>query len=142
MSIRWIAVFALALMCLPGCSRTPDEQKVRNAVKAAADAAGSTDAGAFADYLDKDFVGNDGDLDRRRLVGLLRVQRLRGQHVSVLLGPITIEHRGKRMLADFTVTLGNGGVLPDRLGVYHVRSAWRDDSGAWRCYSATWRQAL
>lgn len=142
MNIRWIILVVIALASLSGCSHTPDEQQVRGAIKAAAGAVESTDAGAFGDYLEKDFVGNDGDLDRRRLIGLLRLQHLRGEHVTVLLGPVSIERRGERLLANFTVTLGGGGLLPDRLGVYRVKSAWRQDSGDWLCYSASWKRVL
>lgn len=130
MKLAWIAPLLLGLLILSACSHPADEEQVRTAVKSAASAAEATDAGSFGDYLDKDFVGNDGDVEKRQLTGLLRLQRLRGERVSVLLGPIDVERRGQRLVATFTVTLGGGGkLLPKRLGVYHVESAWRHDSG-------------
>jgi hypothetical protein len=133
----------LGLLPLAGCRHTPDEEQVRAAITAAASAAGEADAGGLGDVLTDDFDGNEGRLDKRQLTGLLRLQRLRGERVSVLLGPVDIERRGERIVATFTVTLGGGGrLLPDRLGVYRVESGWRDDDGTWRCYTATWKRAL
>jgi hypothetical protein len=133
---------ALLLLCA-GCAHPPDEAQVRAAISAAADAARNADAGAFDDVLSPEFDGNEGRLDARTLTGLLRLQRLRGQHVSVLMGPVAIEPRGDRLLATFTVTLGGGGrLLPDHLGVYRVQSAWRKEDGDWRCYNATWTRTL
>lgn len=133
----------LGVLPLAACRHTPDEAQVRAAIAQAATAAEAADAGEFGDYLTADFDGNEGRLDKRQLTGLLRLQRLRGERVSVLLGPVDIERRGERIVATFTVTLGGGGrLLPDRLGVYRVESAWRQDDGEWRCYHATWERAL
>ena len=52
----------------------------------------------------------------------------------MVLGPIDVQARGERMLADFTVTLSGGGRsrwLPQHLGVYQVHSAWKREHG--RC---------
>jgi hypothetical protein len=139
---RFLAMAGVLLACA-ACTHPPDEAQVRAAIAAAADAARDADAGAFGDILSRDFDGNDGRLDARKLTGLLRLQRLRGEHVSVLMGPVAIERRGDRLLATFTVTLGGGGrLLPDRLGVYRVQSAWRREGGDWRCYNATWTRQL
>lgn len=134
----WVVSMALAWMT--GCSRTPDEQRVREAVDAAVAAAEDVDAGAFGKWLTDDFDGNRGTLDRRGLVGMLRLMRLRGEHLNVLTGPVSVQARGERYVATFTVTLGAGNSrwLPDRLGVYHVTTAWRRDGRRWRCYRATW----
>lgn len=145
---RWrVASFAIGLgllMLLAGCSpHTSAEAQVKAAVKAAAAAAADTDAGTLGDYLDPDFDGNGGDLDAHRLTGMLRLAHFRGERVRVLLGPISVERRGQRMVATFTVTLGGGGRLfPDRLGVYKVESAWRLEGDDWKCYQATWKESL
>lgn len=83
------------------------------------------------------------DMDKSRLLGLLRLARLRNEPVKVLMGPVDVEPRGTRMIANFTVTLGGGGgLIPRRLGVYRVESAWRREDGDWRCYSARWERKL
>lgn len=138
-------ILASLMICVlaTACSRTPDEQQVREAVKAAAEAAELLDAGSMQSLLSPAFDGNDGALDAGRLVGLLRVYRVRGEEIGVLLGPVETERRGDRILARFTATLRSGGkLLPQELGVWKVETAWREENGEWRCYRAQWKRAL
>lgn len=138
-----LASLLLPCLLLAGCSSTPAEQQVREAIAAAAAATEQGDAGALSDILSENFDGNDGLLDRRRLLGMLRVRRLRDARTTVVVGPIDIEARGERLLAMFTVTLGGGrGLLPDQVGVYKVRTAWRNQDGDWRCYNARWERKM
>ena len=129
---------------LPACRRTPDEVRIREAIAAIAQAAESGAASDVGKPLSDDFDGNAGELDRRRLTGMVRLLALRGEHIGVTMGPISIEHRGARMLATFTVTLTSSGgrLLPDQLGVYRVESAWRDEDSTWRCYTAKWTREM
>lgn len=128
---------------LTACHRTPDEVQVRHSIEAMAGAAKAASAADLVASLSADFDGNGGELDSRSLGNLMRVLSLRGEHVGVIIGPITIEPRGERMLARFTVTLSSGGnLLPDQLGMYAVESAWRVEDGHWRCYSASWKRAM
>ncbi|MDE1965067.1 MAG: hypothetical protein KGI42_14305 [Xanthomonadaceae bacterium] len=137
--ILLVSVFVL----LGGCHRVPAEDAVRQSVAAAERAAEAVDAGAFRDRLSEDFTGNRGELDRRQLVDLLRMARLRGETIRVLMGPVTVEPRGGRYVATFTVTLASGGhLLPADMGVYRVESAWRNEGGQWVCYSASWSRPL
>jgi len=116
---------------------------VRQAIESTAQAAGKGSATGVALAFTEDFDGNAGALDRRALSGMVGVLALRGEQVKVNLGPVTVERRGERLVATFTVALRAGGrLLPDNLGVYQVESAWRQDGGEWRCYSATWTKAL
>src|SRR5690348_7143612 len=133
----------LCAMALPGCRRALDEQQVRKAIAAVAQAAEAGSAGDMDSSLSEDFDGNAGELDRRQLTGMVRLLALRGEHVGVTMGPVSIERRGERIVASFTATLTSGGrLLPDQLGVYQVESAWRNEDGAWRCYTATWKHTM
>ncbi len=147
--IRWkkqiFLVAALALSTLPfsGCRNTPGETRVREAIASVAHAAEAGSAGDVVAPLVGDFDGNSGELDRGKLRNMVRLLALRGEHIGVIVGPISIEHRGERMLARFAVTLSSGGkLLPDQLGVYTVESAWRKEGGDWRCYTASWTQSI
>lgn len=141
-SNRW-AVLWCVVSLLAACHRAPDETRVREAIVAAQQAAEAADAGGVVDALSADFDGNDGSLGRKDLANLMYLARLRGEHVGVTLGPITVERRGERLVADFTVTLTQGSqLLPDSAGVYQVETAWRKEGHEWRCYSATWKQDL
>jgi len=128
---------------LAGCHRAPDEQRVRDAISATAEAAEAAKASDTVDALTEDFDGNGGQLDRRALANLIRVYAVRGQKVHVLMGPVDVERRGERMIATFTVTLTAGtGVLPENAGAYSVETGWRKDGGEWRCFTASWKRAL
>lgn len=138
-----LAALALLVLALPACRRTPDEAQVREAIAAVVQAAEAGSASGVGKPLSEDFDGNAGTLDRRQLVDMVRLLALRGERIGVTMGPVSIERRGERMVASFTVTLSSGGkLLPDQLGLYQVESAWREEHGAWRCYSATWKHAL
>lgn len=131
--------FALALTTFAGCRHTPDETRVREAIGSAERAAELADASGVVEALSEDFDGNDGQLGRKDIANLIRLARLRGEHVGVTLGPISVERRGERLVADFTVSLTQGSsLLPDAAGVYQVETAWRSEGDEWRCYSATW----
>jgi hypothetical protein len=137
------AVLLACVVLLAGCHRTPDEERIRAAITATAQAAEAGSASGVGDSLSEDFDGNTGELDRRRLMAMVGLLKLRGEHVGVVLGPVSVEPRGERMVASFTVTLGSGGrLLPDRLGVYRVTSGWRREGGDWRCYTANWKRSI
>jgi hypothetical protein len=140
---RLLTAFALLALVLSGCRHTPDEQQIRDAIAAVAQAAETGAAGDVSAPLSDDFDGNAGELDRRGLTNMVRLLALRGEHIGVTMGPVSIEHRGERMVATFTVTLTSGGkLLPDQLGLYEVESAWRKDDGKWRCYTASWKHTM
>ena len=147
--IRWLRIggfilcAVLSMASLSGCRHKPDEEQVRQAIASLAHAAETDDTGGVIKPLSDDFDGNAGDLDKRALANMMRLIALRGDHVGVTTGPVTIEHRGDRIVATLTVTLTSGGhVLPDQLGVYQIESAWRRDDGQWRCYSAKWKPPM
>jgi hypothetical protein len=134
---------ALAFVAFAGCRHTPDETRVREAIASTEQAAEQADAGGAVEALSDDFDGNGGQLARNDIANLIRLARLRGEHVGVTLGPISVERRGERLVADFTVTLTQGArLLPNAAGVYQVETAWRRDGNDWRCYSATWKRQL
>ncbi|MGH8212145.1 MAG: hypothetical protein ACREPP_02800 [Rhodanobacteraceae bacterium] len=140
-----MALAMLACIALGACHRTPDEQQVRQAIAAAATAARGNDADGVLDAVSEDFVGNDGDLDRRGLKQMLAVRAFRHDSTGVLIGPISVERRGDRLIATFTLTLTGGrpdSLLPDHADVHEMTTAWRREGRYWRCYSAHWRQPL
>jgi hypothetical protein len=143
MSKPWIALAFLLLAALAGCRHTPDEEQVRKAVAATVAGAEAGKASDTTEVLTDDFDGNTGQLDKRSLANLVRVYALRGQSIHVLMGPMTVEPRGERIVATFTVTLTAGaGVLPDNAGAYQVETGWRKEGSEWRCFTASWKNAL
>lgn len=147
--LRWQRALALLLLivlaglALTACRHTPDEEQVRAAIAELAHAAEAAAASDVMAPLSDDFDGNAGTLDRRGLGNMIRLIALRGDHVGTTLGPVTVERRDARIVASFVVTLTSGGrLLPAQIGVYQVESAWRNEDGRWRCYSASWKRKL
>jgi hypothetical protein len=133
----------MSLAVLAACHRTPDDEQIRKAIAAAAASAEKGSSTATVADLSDDFDGNAGQIGKRDLANLVRVFALRGEKVHALLGPVSVEARGERMVATFTVTLTAGsGVLPDNAGAYRVETGWRKDGNAWHCITATWTRAL
>ena len=145
---RGFAALACALLCLPllaGCHRTPDEEQVRQSITAAADAARNNDADGVLAQVSKDFIGNEGDFDRRDLQRFLALRAFRHDSTGVLVGPVSVKWQGERLIATFTLTLTGGSagsLLPDNAAVYAITTAWRREGSHWRCYSADWQQKL
>lgn len=136
-----VGVLALLLLAQVACRRTPDEQQVRAAIDAAVAAARANDSAGVLDVVADDFSGNDGELDRQGLRRLLALRALRQDQTGVLLGPISFEHQGGRIIATFNLVLTGGqpgALLPDDSAIYAMTTAWRRDDGEWRCYHATW----
>ena len=143
MSIRIVfAVFMFVAMA--GCSRTPDDQRIRASIKAMQDAVESHSPRDFLAFVTPDFAGNDNSVDRDGLGSLLRVEVLRDDQVGVVLGPIDVDLQGDRAIVHVvaTITGGKGGLIPERGAIYSITSGWRRDGKDWRCYTATWEQKL
>jgi hypothetical protein len=88
-----------------------------------------------------DFTGNDGDFDRKSLRRLLALRALRQDKTGVLIGPVSFEHNGNRIIAKFNLVLTGGkpgDLLPERSTIYAMTTAWRLEGSDWRCYNAHW----
>jgi ketosteroid isomerase-like protein len=136
-------VLMLALT-LSGCSRTTDEQRIRDAMAAMQQAMENRDARAFMAHVSDDFIGDSAEFDRAALANLLRMQVLRNDRIGATLGPIDVEMQGDRAKVQVLATLtgGSGNLLPERGSMYAITSSWKRQGSEWRCYSATWKQEL
>ena len=140
-----MACIVLASAMLAACHRVPAEQQVRQAIDAAVTAARANDAHGVLAVVSEDFSGNDGEMDRHGLRQLLAVRALRQDRTGVLIGPVSFEHKGDRIVARFDLVLAGGkpgDLLPDRSAIYAMTTAWRLEGGAWRCYSASWESKV
>ena len=140
-----IACLAMAVWMLAGCHRAPVEQQIRQAIDAAATAARANDTHGVLAVVSKDFNGNGGEMDRHGLRQLLAVRALRQNKTGVLIGPVSFEHSGDRIIAKFNLVLTGGkpgDLLPDRSAIYAMTTAWRLEGGDWRCYNAHWKSKV
>lgn len=138
-----LIVVLAALVMQAGCTRTPPEQQLREALTALQASVEARDASALEKVLASDFVGPDG-LDRdgaRRLAGLMF---LRHRDIGATLGPPRISIQDQHASVRFTAALtgGGGGILPDAASVHDVETAWRMEGGEWRLISAQWTPRL
>jgi ketosteroid isomerase-like protein len=142
--MRSIAIVLLMAILLAGCSRTPEEQRIRNAITAMQKAVQAHQPRDFMTYVSADFAGEDGTVDREGLANILRIQVLRNDEVGVILGPIDIQMQGSRATVHVTATVtgGSGGLLPEHGAIYAITSGWKKDGSDWRCYNASWEQKL
>jgi hypothetical protein len=143
MSIRIVlAVFMFAAMA--GCSRTPDDERIRANIKAMQAAVEGRNPRDFLAFVTPDFTGNDNNVDRDGLGNLLRVEVLRNDEVGVALGPIDVDLQDDRAIVHVvaTITGGKGGLFPERGAIYSITSGWRREGKNWVCYTASWEQKL
>lgn len=130
-----LAMLALAA----GCHRESGEQALRRDVAALQAAIESRDAGGVAQFLARDFVGNDG-LDRDGARRLAAMYFMRNAEIGVVSGPLDLQLLDDHATIRTTVVLtgGSGGRLPDAGGVHAVVSGWRLENGDWRMTSLSW----
>ena len=141
--LQWAGAVVLLLLvaALTACHHAPAEQQVRKAIESAAAAARANDPSGVLAVVSDDFTGNDGDLDRRGLHRLLALRALRQDRTGILLGPISFERKGDRIVAHFKLVLTGGkpgDLLTDQSSIRTMTTAWRREDGEWRCYSANW----
>jgi hypothetical protein len=135
----------LAALALVACHRAPAEQQIRQAIDAAATAARANDTHAVLAVISDDFSGNGDEMDRHGLRQLLAVRALRQDKIRILVGPVSFEHKGDRIVAKFNLVLAGGkpgDLLPGQSAIYAMTTAWRLESGDWRCYNAHWESKV
>ncbi len=140
-NLRIAMLMVATVLAMSACHRAPAEQQIAQAIDAAVTAARSNDVRGVLAVVSDDFTGNEGDLDRHGLRQLLAIRALRQDQTGVLVGPMSFEHRGNRIIAKFNLVLTGGkpgDLLPDQSSIYTMTTAWRQEGGDWKCYSATW----
>lgn len=142
---RWFlaALFGLSIVLVSGCTRAPEEQRLRDALDAMQAAVLERRPADFMDRVADDFVGAGG-IDHAALHNLLRAQMLRNASIGATRGPLEIRLQGERAQVDFDLVLtgGSGGILPERAQAYAIRSGWRLEDGEWRLFLAEWEPKL
>lgn len=145
MTDRYRPRLLFALLCaiaVTACSRTPDEQLLRQHIADMATALEARRASAFLDYVSEDFVDQQGR-DRNGLAGLVRLHMLRNRNIGVLITNTGVVLLGERATVTFNAGLtGASGMLPERAQFYAVTTGWRRESGEWRLLNAAWESKL
>lgn len=138
-TMRFLVGVAIVLGAA-GCSRPPDEVRIRDTIEAMRQAAEARQASGVLAPIAADFTGRNGEVDRDGLARILKIEFLRAGGVGVALGPISIEIDGDRATTRFDMTLSDPSRrwLPSGSETYAVVSGWRREGSGWVCYNATW----
>ncbi|MFT3757222.1 MAG: nuclear transport factor 2 family protein [Pseudoxanthomonas sp.] len=136
---RWALPVLMTVLALAGCSRPPDESRLRGQLATMQQAIGQRDAGAFMQGVAEDFDGN-GDMDRAALHKFLRVQILANTRIGVVTGPQDVQVSGQTARVRFTAVLsgGSGRFVPDSARIWKVDTGWRVEGDDWRLHYARW----
>jgi hypothetical protein len=136
-------MFVVAAMLLAGCAREPDEQLLRKRIAAMTAALEAREPARFMAGVDPDFVGQQGQIDRRTLNALVRAETLRHSSLGITLGPIDVTMHGERATVRFKAFTrgGSGGFIPEQAGVWEVESGWKKGGEDWIVYTARWERA-
>jgi ketosteroid isomerase-like protein len=133
-------LLASMLLGIAACSRPSDEEQIRAALAAMQEAVESGKPSDFMQFVADDFTGHEGDVDRKALHNLLRVQALGNARIGVTMSSIDVELHGDRatVTVDAVLTGGNGRWLPERGSIRRIQSGWRKSDGEWLCINAQW----
>lgn len=145
----YLALLALQLSLLAGCSRTPAEEAIRQSLIDMAAALEARNSATIIEHLDENFrsEGAHGGLDRRGVQRTLMLIFYRHRDISVTLTNIQVEPdpvNRSRASATFNAltTGGDGGLLPTSGELYRVESEWRLVDGEWKLLSISGKRAL
>jgi len=135
-----LGIVVATCVALAGCSRPPDETRIRNAIAAMRESAELRNASGILDHVGNDFIAQKGEIDRDGLARMLRLEFLRKDGFNVSIGSIAIEVSGDRATASFEMTVGDASRrwLPSGRETFAVVSGWRREGSEWVCYNATW----
>lgn len=142
---RWrvFAALLVGLLLLGACSRSSDEEQLRNTLATMQQAIEDRKPSDFMDHVADDFTAPEADMDRRKVHDLLRLHVLRNERIGVTL--VVREVRVDRVRATITIaatlTGSSGGLLPERGSIYTVTTGWRKDEGDWKLVQATWKRS-
>ena len=94
----------------------------------------------FIKHVSEDFSGQNGQLNRQQLMGLVIYQLNRHQRLHAQLFPISVNETGEQTAsANFRALITGGrGWIPDQGQVYDFETLWRYQDGEWKLTNANW----
>ena len=94
----------------------------------------------FIKHVSEDFSGQNGQLNRQQLMGLVIYQLNRHQRLHAQLFPISVNETGEQTAsAKFRALITGGrGWIPDQGQLYDFETLWRYQGGEWKLTSANW----
>jgi hypothetical protein len=137
-ALLWLLAAALAA----GCGGEDPAAKLKREIGEMQAAVEAHKPAEFLRRVTEDFSGNDGQVDKRVLHGLLASQLLGSERVSVTLGPLEVQlHDADHATVKVSALVLGGRYLPERGQTLAIESGWKREGGEWRCYVANWSEA-
>lgn len=129
------------LLVLPGCAEQGSvEEQVTAAINRMESAIEDGQVLEAMALVADDFQGQQGQLLRKDLFGLITLQRNRFREVGIQRLPLTVSSDGGNFAgASFQVLLTGGqGLLPERGRLLAVDSTWLREGDDWLLWRADW----
>lgn len=145
---RVIALTLVVVLCLTGCHKDTEEDKIRNIITGIQKAVGEKDTRAVLGHLSKTYQDPQGN-NYDGIKGLLLFYFRKHQQVHVYVPNLDISIENNVAQATFQAVLSGAGgdatgpgkgLLPEALGVYAFNVVMQRESGVWKITSAKWER--
>ncbi|MGW8248129.1 MAG: hypothetical protein ACWGOV_08455 [Acidiferrobacterales bacterium] len=126
-----------------GCTRTSDEDLIKQNLDQAIDAVKARQPKAVVKHLTQDFVGQE-QMSSEDVRRFMIAQFFRNQKINIVTTGLSITvDNAQQAHANFRVVV-TGGVdwIPERLDYYQVETDWVKQDGDWLIRAAKWKPVL
>jgi len=143
-----IVLATVTLLCLTGCHKETEEDKIKNVIAEIQKTAREKDLGAVLGHLSKTYHDPQGN-NYDGIKGLLLFFFMKHRQVNAYVSNLDISIENNAAQASFQAVLtgagggapeGGTGLLPEALGVYAFNVTMQKESGAWKITSAKWER--
>jgi ketosteroid isomerase-like protein len=137
----------VAVVCLTGCHKETEEDRIKNMIAGIQKAAGEKDARAVLGHLSKTYHDPQGN-NYDGVKGLLLFYFMKHRQVHVYVPDLVVSIENNAARASFQAVLtgagsnaeAGAGLLPEALGVYAFTVVMQKESDAWKITSAAWER--
>ena len=132
----------MLLCCLPGCTKTPDEERITGIIDEMESRAQAHKAASFVEWIAEDFTGHP-VATKKELRSLLTFYFLRHKDINVVVTNKEITVHGvqaKVRLQAFAA--GSEGVKLERADYFLITAIFERRDGDWWVTQANWERAL
>ena len=144
--LKIIILLLIAVFAFSTCAaELGPEEKVREAVKKAAEMVRAKDLKGFMRLVSKDYHDETGT-DYKGVKGIVFYQFMRSGGLRVFFRDVEVEVEGERAVVNSRVFLVRAkdpesitDVIPENSDGYSFRVVYRLEDGEWMAFSATWK---
>ena len=138
-----IVLMILAVLCLTGCHKDTDEDKIKNIIAGVQKAAGEKDTRTVLGHLSKTYRDPQGN-NYDGIKGLLLFYFMKHRQVNAYVPDLDISIENNAAQVSFQAVLSGAGagqgLLPEALGIYAFNVVMQKESGTWKITSAKWER--